>query len=170
MLARTLGLGESDVAVISFAASVHDVGMRRVGERVLEGKGALSEDERRELERHPEFGADLLQPLETVGVVREVVLSHHEWWDGTGYPRGLKGDEIPIGGRILAVVDAFESMTVGRPHRLPLTKTEAMRELERLRGQQFDPRVVDAFPRALDEVERLAATGRAQRGEAVPAD
>jgi signal transduction histidine kinase/response regulator RpfG family c-di-GMP phosphodiesterase len=169
-LARELGLGESDVGVISFAASVHDIGMRQVGERVLEGSDALSDEDRREVERHPEFGAELLQPLETVGVVREVVLSHHEWWDGTGYPRGLRGEEIPIGGRILAVVDAYESMTVGRPHRSPLSRAEALSELERLRGQQFDPGVVDAFPRALDDVERFVASGRAQQAGAVPAE
>jgi HD-GYP domain-containing protein (c-di-GMP phosphodiesterase class II) len=95
------------------------------------------------------------------------VLSHHEWWDGTGYPRGLKGEEIPVGGRILAVVDAFESMTVGRPHRPPLARYEAIQELFRLKGRQFDPDVVDAFERALSQVERQHAAGAPAAADAV---
>jgi signal transduction histidine kinase/response regulator RpfG family c-di-GMP phosphodiesterase len=153
-VARELKLGESEAGVISFAASVHDVGMGSIGERLVESAGGLSRDERDQVERHPEIGAELLAPLETVGVVRDIVLSHHEWYDGTGYPRGLKGDEISIGARILAVVDAFESMTVGRAHRPPVQREEALAELRRLRGRQFDPAVVDAFERALAAVER----------------
>ena len=151
-VARQLGLGESDAGVVSFAASVHDVGMARVGERVVESAGSLSREDREAVERHPELGVEVLQPLETVGVVREIVLSHHEWFDGSGYPRGLKGEEIPIGGRILAVVDAFESMTVGRPHRLAIPRDEALHEMRRLKGAQFDPAVVDSFELALAEL------------------
>ncbi len=148
--ARLLGLGESEAGVISFAASVHDVGMGQLGETVVEGVGSLSREERDDVERHPEIGANVLEPLDTVGVVRDIVLSHHEWWDGTGYPRGLQGAEIPVGARILAVVDAYESMTVGRSHRPPVPAEEARRELNRLKGKQFDPEVVDAFKRVLD--------------------
>jgi len=148
--ARLLGLGESEAGVISFAASVHDVGMGQLGETVVEGVGSLSREERADLERHPEIGANVLEPLDTVGVVRDIVLSHHEWWDGTGYPRGLQGADIPVGARILAVVDAYESMTVGRSHRPPVPPEEARRELNRLKGRQFDPDVVDAFKRVLD--------------------
>ena len=163
-VARQLGLGESDAGVVSFAASVHDVGMEQVGERVVESTGALSREDRQAIERHPEIGADVLEPLETVGVVREIVLSHHEWFDGSGYPRGLKGEEIPIGGRILAAVDAFESMTVGRPHRPAVPADEAMREIRRLAGRQFDPAVVDALGLALSELEDQPGTGAAGRG------
>jgi hypothetical protein len=153
-LARELRLTESEAGVISFAASVHDIGMRNVGEHVIDKAGTLTQEDREAVERHPEVGAELLRPLEIVGVVRDVVLTHHEWWDGTGYPRGLRGTEIPIGGRILAVVDAYESMTVGRPHRSPMAKEEALRELQRLKGRQFDPGVVGAFEGALVLVER----------------
>jgi signal transduction histidine kinase/response regulator RpfG family c-di-GMP phosphodiesterase len=153
-VARELKLSESEAGVISFAASIHDVGMRKIGEHVVEKGGVLDAEERAAIERHPEVGAELLRPLERVGVVRDVVLSHHEWWDGTGYPRGLKGKQIPIGGRILAVVDAFESMTVGRPHKPAVSRYEALNELYRLKGRQFDPDVVDAFERALVLVER----------------
>ena len=157
-MARQLGLGESDAGVVSFAASVHDVGMARVGERVVESAGSLSREDRQAIERHPELGAEVLEPLETVGVVREIVLSHHEWFDGSGYPRGLKGDEIPIGGRILAVVDAFESMTVGRPHRPAIPRDETLQEIRRLKGRQFDPAVVEAFELALGELDKPGIT------------
>ncbi len=109
------------------------------------------------MERHVELGADLLGPLEAAGEVREMVLSHHEWWDGTGYPRGLRAEEIPVGARILAVVDAWESMTVGRPHRPARREDDARHELRRLAGRQFDPRVVDAFERVLDALRQPAA-------------
>jgi HD-GYP domain-containing protein (c-di-GMP phosphodiesterase class II) len=153
-LARELGLAESEAGVISFAASIHDIGMHKLSEHLTEGPGSLSSEDRAAVNRHPEFGADLLGPLESVGVVREVILSHHEWWDGTGYPRGLKNTEIPIGGRILSVVDAYESMTVGRPHRTTLSRQEAIDELFRLKGRQFDPDIVDVFEAALREVEK----------------
>ena len=151
--ARELGLPEDQVGVVSFAASVHDVGMRTVGEQVVEGSGGLTAEEREKLERHPEAGAELLAPLEAAGGVRDLVMSHHEWWNGSGYPRGLKGDAIPIGGRILAVVDAYESMTVGRPHRPAIPRAEALREIERLSGTQFDPRVVALLPKALEQLD-----------------
>jgi response regulator RpfG family c-di-GMP phosphodiesterase len=165
-VARELKLSESEAGVISFAASIHDVGMRKIGEQVTEKGGTLDEEDRLAIERHPELGAELLRPLERVGVVRDVVLSHHEWWDGTGYPRGLAGDQIPIGGRILAVVDAYESMTVGRPHRSPVSRYEALDELFRLKGRQFDPEVVDAFERALAQVERQNVTESDGLGDA----
>jgi HD-GYP domain-containing protein (c-di-GMP phosphodiesterase class II) len=83
-----------------------------------------------------------------------VVVSHHVWWDGSGYPRRLAGADIPLGARVLAVVDAFESMTLGRAHRSPLSPEEARTEIERLKGRQFDPDVVEAFERALPRLEQ----------------
>jgi HD-GYP domain-containing protein (c-di-GMP phosphodiesterase class II) len=101
------------------------------------------------MQRHVELGAELLDRIEAMSAVREIVLSHHEWWDGTGYPRGLRGEEIPIGARVLAVVDAFESMTLGRAHRPAMSREAAIDEITGLRGTQFDPDVVDALERIL---------------------
>ncbi len=156
-VAREMRLPEAEVGVIGFAATVHDVGMTMVGEDALERGGALTREERDRMERHAELGAELLKPLEAVGAVREVVLSHHEWWDGSGYPRRLKGADIPIGARVLAVVDAYESMTLGRAHRGALTPAEALVEIGRLKGRQFDPEVVEAFERALPGLEQRQA-------------
>ena len=106
------------------------------------------------MQLHPELGAELLRPLEAVGAVREVVLSHHEWWDGSGYPRRLQGADIPVGARVLAAVDAYESMTLGRAHKEAMTREDALAEINRRKGSQFDPDVVEAFERALLEVGR----------------
>jgi HD-GYP domain-containing protein (c-di-GMP phosphodiesterase class II) len=154
-LAREMGLGEPQISSVGYAASVHDVGMRTLGEQI-ERAGSLSDDQRAELKRHPEFSADILAPLEPVGEVRDMILAHHEWWDGSGYPNGLEGEAIPVGARILAVVDAFESMTVGRPHREAVSREEALEEIERLKGRQFDPVVVAALSQALERLERDA--------------
>ena len=153
-LARGLELGEDEVGLIGFAASLHDLGMNMVGEHVTEGGGRLDDEDRERLARHPEFAADTLELLGRIRAVEEIILSHHECWDGSGYPRGLSGDQIPIGARILAVVDAWESMTIGRAHRPARSTDDARLELLRLRGRQFDPDVVDAFDRALAEVRR----------------
>jgi signal transduction histidine kinase/putative methionine-R-sulfoxide reductase with GAF domain len=164
-LAQELGLGESEVATVAFAAGVHDIGMTRLPGGLRESATPFSADERELMERHVELGADLLRPLAGFDAVREVVLSHHEWWDGTGYPRALRGGEIPVGARILTVVDAWESMTVGRPHRPARHENDARAELRRRAGEQFDPRVVEAFERVLDAPRPTPADGRPPKAD-----
>jgi response regulator RpfG family c-di-GMP phosphodiesterase len=153
--AREMRLSEAEIGMIGFAATVHDVGMTMVPEEALERTGTLTAEEREQMERHVELGAELLEPLEAVGAVREIVLSHHEWWDGTGYPRRLQGPDIPLGARVLAVVDAYESMTLGRAHRGALSRDQALVEIQQRRGTQFDPDVVEAFERVLPGLEAL---------------
>lgn len=148
-IARALGLSETEIGTTRFAATVHDVGMTLIDEQVMGRAGSLTDEERTEIRRHPEVGAELLGPFQTMGEVREIVLAHHEWWDGTGYPRGLRGAEIPVGARILAIVDAYESMTLGRPYRPARPRDEAVSEIQRLSRRQFDPDVVWAFGRVL---------------------
>src|SRR4029453_17122195 len=99
----------------------------------------------RVLEHLMTIGAEGMEPLETMQGVREIVMSHHEWWDGTGYPRGLRGTAIPVGARVLAAVDAFESVVTGRPHRHSESIDSAIGILIELRERQFDPDVVDAL-------------------------
>jgi len=151
-LARELGMSDSDIDLLGYVASIHDVGMTRLKSR-LDSPEDLDPESRKELERHPEVSLDILRPLGYIARVSELILTHHERWDGTGYPRGLKGEEIPLGSRILAVIDAYDSMVKGRPYRAQRTREEAWAELSRNSGTQFDPRVVEAFLR-LPSVQR----------------
>jgi HD-GYP domain-containing protein (c-di-GMP phosphodiesterase class II) len=149
-LARELGMEDADVDQVGWVAAIHDIGMTGFHRRIQAVRGPLGEEERQTLARHPELGVEILRPLEYVGLVREMVLAHHEHWDGSGYPRGLRGEEIALGARVIAVVDAYESMVSGRPWRSARTPEEAVAELRRFAGSQFDPLVVDAFIRVLE--------------------
>jgi len=146
--ARELGMSETEADLVGYVASIHDLGMTRLQEAVNR-PGKLDATSRREVERHPETSLEMIRGLEYASAVRDVILAHHERWDGSGYPRGLAGTEIPLGARILAVVDAWESMTRGRPYRPPLSRNQAIEELRRNAGRHFDPEAVEAFVRTL---------------------
>ena len=120
--------------------------------------GALSSQERLELEQHPAIGADIVSRLEAYRQSIDTIRHHHERWDGTGYPDGLKVERIPLGARIIAVADAFDAMTSDRVYRAALSVDEAMTELQKGRGTQFDPQIVDAFEMALANREAPAAS------------
>jgi signal transduction histidine kinase/putative methionine-R-sulfoxide reductase with GAF domain len=164
-LGRRLGLPENELEVLGYVARVHDVGMLAVGEELILSSRRWTEQERRRAETHPRDGVRVLQPIEFASKVNEMILSHHEHWDGHGYPRGLAGEEIPLASRILALVDAFEAMTLGRPYRDSVPESEALAEIRRCSGSQFDPKVVEEFERILAErgVERNAARTEASR-------
>ncbi len=155
-LAREIGMSPSDVDVIGYVASIHDLGMVRF-ESVAQYPGELDDAQRQAVSAHPEVSVEILRPLEYLGVVREYILGHHERWDGTGYPRGLSGESIPLGSRILAVVDAWESMTTPRPFRAARTTAEAAEELRREAGRQFDASVVEAFLALLEREGEVRA-------------
>jgi len=157
-VARSLALPESEVGLVSFAASLHGAGMPKFDRRPRtdDALAAVEDDAPHTLS---ENDVEPLRPLESYGAVRDIALTQHEWWDGSGYPRGLQGHQIPMGGRILAVVDAFESMTVGKGGHPARTREESIRELRRLAGTQFDPEVVDAFEKAYREQERPRGEG-----------
>ncbi|HZR95887.1 MAG TPA: diguanylate cyclase [Gaiellaceae bacterium] len=143
-IARRLGLDEAQVELTRLAASLHDLGKLAIPEEILRKPSALNETERLVLQRHPQIGYRMLESL-GVEPVSEWVLHHHERWDGDGYPNRLRGDEIPLGARIIFVADAYDAMTSERVYRDPLTPAEALDELDRCAGTQFDPLVVDAF-------------------------
>ncbi len=166
-LARRCGLAESEVGVISFAASIRDAVEAHVGDAVLGAGGALPALGREPVEREPEAGAGTLRPVDAMGAVRDVVLGHHEWWDGTGYPRGLAGEAIPVGSRILAVVDAWEGLTVGR-NRPALSREQVVEELGRCGGRQFDPKIIAVFEAALADVERETDTTPTTGADMIP--
>jgi diguanylate cyclase (GGDEF)-like protein len=148
MMAHELGFEPPAVERVGLAGVLHDVGKIGVRDTVLRKPGMLTESECAEMRRHPEIGARLLG--DETPDIRAWVLAHHERPDGNGYPRGLKGDEIPLEARILAVADAFEAMTADRVYRPAIDSSQALAELHRCAGAQFDAEVVAAFTRALD--------------------
>ncbi len=143
-IAIQLGADAELVELTRLAASLHDLGKLAVPEEILRKPGPLTDPERMVLERHPQIGFRMLESL-GVDPVAEWVLHHHERWDGTGYPDGLHGDSIPLGARIIFVADAYDAMTSERVYQRRLTDEEALRELNRCAGTQFDPEVVAAF-------------------------
>ena len=148
-IAQELGLSAETVERIRFGGVVHDVGKIGVPDSVLQKKGWLDAEDWHEVRRHPEIGARILSGAKLTDV-SEWVLAHHERPDGTGYPHGLAGANIPVEARILAVADAYEAMTSNRAYRSALTSEQARAELVRCTGSQFDKRVVEAFLRVLD--------------------
>jgi putative two-component system response regulator len=149
-LAHSAGLSQEEIEAVGYGAVLHDVGKIGINDDVLMKPGTLTESERTEMQRHPLIGDAILQPLRLGGIVGPIVRGHHERWDGGGYPDGLHGQAIPIGARIVAVVDAYDAMTHDRPYRARLSDDEARNELARHRGTQFDPELVDSFMAILD--------------------
>lgn len=144
-IARKLGLAERRVVAIEYASLLHDMGKIAVQHDILLKPGKLSEEEWSLMRLHPETGAKIVSDLHFLKGAREVVLYHHERYDGKGYPDGLQGNEIPLEARIVKVTDAFDAMLSDRPYRRGLSMAEAIAELEAGRGTEFDPKVVDVF-------------------------
>jgi HD-GYP domain-containing protein (c-di-GMP phosphodiesterase class II) len=159
-LGRRLSLPPDEIEVLGYVARVHDVGMLAVGEDRWASPNAWGETEHRDVEGHPQSSVRLLRPLEFATHVNEIILAHHEHMDGSGYPRGLRGEQIPLAARIVAAVDAFESLTVGRPYRDPVNDEQALAELRRVAGSQFDPSVVEALVAIVTERTDLPPTER----------
>ncbi len=148
-VSRKLRLNEKEIRVIQYVSSIHDVGMTRVSNEILRKTLELTADELDEIRKHPQRGAAIMRPLEFIELVSQNILFHHERMDGKGYPMGLKGDQIPIGSRILAVLDAYVAMIGSRPYRRQLAVEESIDELVRNSWTQFDPEVVAAFVEVL---------------------
>jgi diguanylate cyclase (GGDEF)-like protein len=152
--ARQLGCEEEEVQLAGLAALLHDVGKIGVPDHILHKPGSLTAEEWGVMRRHPVIGSQILaQAGGRFELVSHIVISHHERWDGRGYPYELKQECIPLGARILAVVDAYDAMTSDRPYREALPVAQALIELRHCAGSQFDPRVVEAFMNVLGEVE-----------------
>ena len=144
-LAGLLGLGEAQTRYVEYAALLHDVGKIGIDEAILLKPGKLTAEEYEVMKRHPVIGHKILSPVKYLGPVAEMVLYHQEWFNGQGYPEGRRGEQIPLGSRIVAVIDAWDAMTSDRPYRKALTREQAVSELRHGAGTQFDPRVVEAF-------------------------
>jgi HD-GYP domain-containing protein (c-di-GMP phosphodiesterase class II) len=144
-LARKLGLPEEDVDAVRLGALIHDVGRIAIPEQILRKAGPLSTPEWELVKQHPAIGAQLIANVPSLEPARPIVLAHHERYDGSGYPRRLRGAEIPITAQIIAVVDAYTAMTEARAYRAPYTEEQSLDELRRNSGKQFNPAVVQAF-------------------------
>lgn len=140
-----IGLSPRQMADLALLAGVHDLGKVAVPDSILFKKGPLTEEEAEVMRQHSERGYRIALSSPDLAGVADLILKHHEWWDGTGYPLGLKGEEIPVECRILAIVDAFDAMTSDRPYRSPISVEAAVAELKRCAGSQFDPVVVEVF-------------------------
>ncbi len=150
--ARELGCNEAEVEAIRWGALLHDIGKIGVPDAILHKPGPLDEVEWAVMHRHPEIGAEIVAPMTKLANVLPVVRAHQEKWDGTGYPDGLRGEAIPLGARVLAVVDAYGAITDDRAYRKGRSHAEAVAELRHCMGTHFDPQVVEAFLRVIGEV------------------
>jgi hypothetical protein len=168
-LLEALGVHGAEVELVLAAARVHDIGKIGVPDAILNKPGKLTDAERAEMERHPVLGADLLARQGDVGRGVALVRHHHEAWDGSGYPAGLAGLDIPFGARVIAVADSYDAMTSDRPYRAGMPPAKAVSILRAGRGQQWDAALVDAFLRALGEAEGRPL-GAARAGAGGPAE
>ncbi|GAA3375338.1 HD-GYP domain-containing protein [Streptomyces sannanensis] len=149
MIARELGMPEERLEALRFAGILHDVGKLGVPTRLLRKDGPLTPEERRVIELHPEYGHEMVRGIGFLGEARAAILHHHERLDGSGYPYGLSGSQIPEFARVVAVADAFDAMTSTRSYSRARPVEAAVAELERCAGSQFDPAMVHALSRAL---------------------
>lgn len=148
-IAKEMGISYEDIQTIKKGAILHDIGKIGIPDDILFKKAPLTDNEFSIMKKHPEIGGDILSNMKGLGEVALIVKHHHEFYDGTGYPSGLKGDRIPMGARIVATADAFEAMTSDRPYRKNMPHKKAFAEVERMSGTQFDPEIVNVFRKTL---------------------
>ncbi|MDE3096430.1 MAG: HD-GYP domain-containing protein, partial [Chloroflexota bacterium] len=158
-LGRQMGLSDEQLEALSYGAVVHDLGKLRIPDSILIKAGELSDDEWKVMKRHPEYGAEFLGNSPFYDVARQVAMYHHERWDGSGYPHGLRGEEIPLPARIVSVADVYDALTSDRPYKVAWPPERALAELIQMRGRGLCPSTVDAFLRlwndgVIAEIER----------------
>jgi diguanylate cyclase (GGDEF)-like protein/putative nucleotidyltransferase with HDIG domain len=166
-VARELGMSEDEVQAVKTAALLHDIGKLAVPDHILAKPGPLTPEEFQKVQAHPQVGADIIATVPFREPVAPLILSHHERWDGRGYPSGLKGEDIPLGARILCLVDYFGALTSPRPYHEPMSVDAAVSLIEQEAGKALDPRAVAAFLRVLPRVrDEAEASGREPAGTA----
>lgn len=146
-IARGLGLPKKDIDYLRYASPLHDVGKLIIPDSILKKKGGLTPEEREIVKKHAQIGAEVFEGsnLNLLKIAMMISLTHHERWDGTGYPQGLKGDEIPVFGRIVALADVFDALTSKRPYKRAFGFEEAVDIIKAESGTHFDPAIVKAF-------------------------
>jgi len=144
-LAKRINMSEEELETLKIAALLHDIGKLAVDERILFKKGELEEHEFEEIKKHPGWSVDMIRPVFSLDPILTVVISHHENYDGSGYPRGIKGEEIPLGARILSIADIYEALITDRIYRKAFTKEQAVKIMEDAKGWKLDPKLTDIF-------------------------
>jgi len=152
-LGRELGLAREELEDLEIACLFHDVGKIKIPDSILLKQGRLEPWEQREMQRHPEYGAEILAKASSLLKYIPAVRSHHEWHDGTGYPDGLKGDRIPLAAALISLADCHDAMTSDRPYRKAMSQSEARQKIASLAGRQFDPGLAERFIRLLERRE-----------------
>jgi HD-GYP domain-containing protein (c-di-GMP phosphodiesterase class II) len=153
LVAKELGIRDQRLQRIRHGALLHDIGKMGISDRILLKKGRLTEKEWEEMRKHPTFAYQLLNPIQYLRQALDIPYCHHEKWDGTGYPRALKGNQIPITARVFAIADVWDALTSPRPYRKAWTKKKALVYIKAQSGKHFDPQVVDAFLRVIETFE-----------------
>jgi diguanylate cyclase (GGDEF)-like protein len=148
-IAKELNLPEKEIENLEHAAALHDLGKIGVPDNILQKKGKLTKEEHKAIEKHPQIGAEIIRPVHFLSEVVPIVLYHHERYDGLGYSAGLKGKEIPLGARIIAVADVYQALISDRPYRKAYSKEESLKIIEENAGTHFDPEVVKAFMKTI---------------------
>jgi putative nucleotidyltransferase with HDIG domain len=167
-IGKQMRVSEAELEALEWGGLLHDVGKIGVRDAVLLKQDRLTRDERMQMNAHPVLGAEIIAPVKKLAPELPIIRHHHEWFNGSGYPDRLIGDEIPRLARILHVADAFEAMTAKRPYRMtPLTNEQALAELRKFAGIQFDPVMVDAFVRTT-WVDGVADSGRTIDARPIP--
>ncbi len=157
ILGRAMGMDEKSLFYLRLTAPMHDIGKIGISDTIIRKAGALNEEERACINTHPQIGAEIIgqhdDPL--LNMARTIALTHHEKWDGTGYPKGLKEEAIPLEGRIVCMADIFDALMSKRPYKEPWTYEDVVAYIEAERGKTFDPKLVDAFMAHVDEIAEV---------------
>lgn len=149
-----MDLTKTEKATIELAALLHDIGMIGVQEDILHKVEKLTDEEREEIRKHVFYSVKILEDIKQLDKVTDIIKYHHEFYNGAGYPFGVRGEEIPLGARIIAIADAYDSLVSFRPYRDGLTPAEALKIIEQKRGEQFDPKILDIFESVVDEANK----------------
>jgi diguanylate cyclase (GGDEF)-like protein len=163
----SLGLTDGEMDDLALLATLHDLGKIAIPEGIILEPGNLSREEWELIWKHPEVGYRIARSSPELAPISEAILSHHEWWDGSGYPRGLEGEDIPLISRMVAIVDAYDALTQGRPYKKALSRQETLPQLQKRAGSQFDPNLTGMFIKlierlSLDSMERIHINGSVQ--------
>jgi HD-GYP domain-containing protein (c-di-GMP phosphodiesterase class II) len=145
LLGEKMELSENELNSLELLAALHDIGKVTIDEKILNKPGKLTPEEWIEIKKHPDAGYRIAMASPKLMPIADLILCHHERWDGTGYPQGLKGEEIPLLSRMISVIDAYDVMTEYRSYRRPISKTAALEEIKRCAGTQFDPQIAQTF-------------------------